>query len=229
MVSIEYLQCIRQVLEEENRKKYLVCSLYTGEDQIVTCSSFEGNYDTRLEEKQFRDAAVTILIEKEQTGEKIFMFTLFFLPYHLYKEVFFWKKENTSLEKKYMGDFREKLGDCVLSLGYARFSNKEMQSGQFGMKPECVRLYRKIIQGLLGNDSLAAFVEPAGILELSKDALQYDSIALEMIPQEAMGIVHQESLVSAKFAVWMGLKKMENLYHAYTLGPVYIIGKDGIL
>lgn len=221
MCKKEYLWMIEHLLEKENKKNNLYCEIVNKKEVIKNDKNFNGNYDTRLDEKEFEQSAVIIQIKNEKK-EKVFIFTLFFIRRELYHIIYVWKKKQERLEKVSIRDYKQCIDKNILLLGYARFSEVELNRKKIGSRHKCIEIYINLIKEIGKKCHSTILVEPEGILKLAKKTEFLESIELGKVYETALGAVDQGGRVTRKLAIILGLKEIEGCYNYYTFGPVFL-------
>ena len=219
MCKKEYLWMIEHLLEKENKKNNLYCEIVNKKEVIKNDKNFNGNYDARLDEKEFEQSAVIIQIKNEKK-EKVFIFTLFFIRRELYHIIYVWKKKQERLEKVSISNYF--FDKNILLLGYARFSENELNRKKIGSRHKCIEIYINLIKEIGKKFHSTILVEPEGILKLAKKTKLSESIELEKVYEKALGAVDEGGRVTKKLAIILGLKEIEGCYNYYTFGPVFL-------
>jgi hypothetical protein len=83
--------------------------------------------------------------------------------------------------------------------------------------------YKFYIDLLNSIKNISVLFEPRGLYTLESNLLEKDRISIyEINDINNIGQVYPESLPAFKIASYLGLEKMEGLYHNITLGPIVI-------
>lgn len=224
MKKEEIKKYIYQYASEESLKNNVIefCVL-SGNNQIILDEEFDYGYDVRLDSCEYIDNSVTIVAYSKENKEIFAKSSIFITDYNVYKNEFFWQRidENT-LEKKFLSDYKEIMGDITITLGYTQISNRlRFSKKSCFLRAKLVQMFYGLVDNMIHELSLFVHVEPCGVCYVDEQSLKKDTIEIDNNVAAKLGYVDPESVVSYKIAKKLGMNQMLGLYHDSTLGPVF--------
>lgn len=222
MINEGVVKCFNEV-SKKYAKKDVKFNILLGQAQKKNLLEFDNEYDARLDDLMYIDNAITIISEFK--GDYLYKTTMIFLDQEdmMKCKYFFWKhnKNENVLKKIYIKDIVENNRCCIM--GYTQASRNLKERKSVSLKPIMLMFYLDLCTKIC-KENITLLMEPCGICEfeeesaLNKDIFQITNLNVV----DSFGKVRLESKVSEKTANILGMRKLNEVYHCTTLGPVYI-------
>ncbi len=212
-----------QTSEKIRKSSLLDYKMVTGKAQIIVLDEFNNDFDGRLKQKEYLQNSFTIVTFLKQSQEIVGKATFFVVEHSVWKNIVFWKLDDTILKKDKLDDYIEDKNKKCVIMGYGQISNRIRNTDSVAIKSKSIEVYYKVLKSLIQTEECAVYCEPCGYFCLSDEVVSKEQLDVSMLDKTKMGCVCPESVVSEKISVLFHMKKLESCYHCSTLGPIYLL------
>ena len=221
MKKNDIINSIQDYVESQNMfDKGIRYSIAYSENQKREIENFSN--DIRLYENDYLDNSITIYAFAED--EIIAKTTIYFLNYNMYKNIYFWSLNGNVLEKKYLSDFKEIIGEICIILAYSQISINLKDKSVVSLKYMIIKFYIDLYKEIICKLKIFCYIEPTGVLYIDQNSRDKEKLIIGQdinIKTNQMGKVANESVVADKIAHTLGLYKVDNLFHYISGGSIY--------
>ena len=214
---IKQLKCL-------NDQDFISFKFYLGDENEIISRDVLCHMDYRLFRHEYLEHAITIEMSLKKSKEKLGYTTFYMLSFEVYREIFFWKLDNQKnvLVKEYLNQYKDEIGDRLLLLAFGRLKQSDTNQDCY-IKYRAMNSYIKVYNIL--KSGVTVLGEPTGLYQLDRnpELLKRDYLSSEDIGGfDNLGETYFDSKAALELTKFLGLQIKPGVYHAETLGSIYM-------